>query len=69
MTDSTDSIGRAFPASLDRSVRMWSVYRTCAVIGLGGLFAGITGPLISTFVPPHVLCMAPGGATGESGPA
>lgn len=29
-----------------------SAYRTCALIGLGGLFAGITGPLISTFVPP-----------------
>ncbi|HJQ18729.1 MAG TPA: MFS transporter [Gemmatimonadaceae bacterium] len=31
-----------------------SAYRTCALIGLGGLFAGITGPLISTFVPPLV---------------
>jgi MFS family permease len=31
-----------------------SAYRTCAVIGLGGLFAGITGPLISTFLPPLV---------------
>ena len=29
-------------------------YGTCAVIGLGGLFAGVTGPLISTFVPPLV---------------
>ena len=41
-------------ASLDRSTRMSSVYWTCAVIGLGGLFSGITGPLISTFVPPLV---------------
>ncbi len=33
-------------------VRARSAYRISAVIGLGGLFAGITGPLISTFVPP-----------------
>lgn len=26
----------------------------CALIGLGGLFAGVTGPLVSTFVPPLV---------------
>lgn len=26
-------------------------WRTCAVLGLGGLFAGVTGPLLSTFVP------------------
>jgi MFS family permease len=35
-------------------------YAACAVIGLGGLFAGVTGPLISTFVPPLVR-----GALGE----
>jgi MFS family permease len=29
-------------------------YRACALIGLGGLFAGVTGPLLSTFVPPLV---------------
>jgi len=29
-------------------------YRTCALIGLGGLFAGVTGPLLSTFIPPLV---------------
>ena len=29
-------------------------YRTCLVIGLGGLFAGVTGPLLSTFIPPLV---------------
>lgn len=29
-------------------------YRACLLIGLGGLFAGVTGPLISTFVPPLV---------------
>jgi MFS family permease len=26
-------------------------YRTCVLIGLGGLFAGVTGPLLSTFLP------------------
>ncbi|HVQ16836.1 MAG TPA: MFS transporter [Vicinamibacterales bacterium] len=26
-------------------------YITCAVIGLGGLFAGVTGPLLSAFIP------------------
>ena len=26
-------------------------WRTCVVLGLGGLFAGVTGPLLSTFVP------------------
>ena len=25
-------------------------YRACMVIGLGGLFAGVTGPLLSTFI-------------------
>ncbi len=29
-------------------------YGICACIGLGGLFAGVTGPLLSTFVPPLV---------------
>jgi len=29
-------------------------YGTLGLIGLGGLFAGVTGPLISTFVPPLV---------------
>ena len=29
-------------------------YRTCALVGLGGLFAGVTGPLLSTFIPPLV---------------
>ena len=26
-------------------------YLTCAIIGLGGLFAGVTGPILSAFVP------------------
>lgn len=29
-------------------------YRACVLIGLGGLFAGVTGPLISNFIPPLV---------------
>ncbi|BCS30936.1 hypothetical protein TBR22_A01370 [Luteitalea sp. TBR-22] len=35
--------------SISRQVR--APWRTCAVLGLGGLFAGVTGPLLSTFVP------------------
>lgn len=31
-----------------------SRYRVCAIIGLGGLFAGVTGPLLSAFIPPLV---------------
>ena len=29
-------------------------YAVCLSVGLGGLFAGVTGPLLSTFVPPLV---------------
>ena len=29
-------------------------YGACALIGLGGLFAGVTGPLLSAFIPPLV---------------
>lgn len=29
-------------------------YARCALVGLGGLFAGVTGPLLSAFVPPLV---------------
>ena len=29
-------------------------YGQCLLIGLGGLFAGVTGPLLSTFIPPLV---------------
>jgi MFS family permease len=29
-------------------------YRALVLIGLGGLFAGVTGPLLSTFIPPLV---------------
>ena len=45
------------PAINEVSVARRSVaipYRACALIGLGGLFAGVTGPLLSTFIPPLV---------------
>ncbi|HXE80195.1 MAG TPA: MFS transporter [Vicinamibacterales bacterium] len=29
-------------------------YAACVLVGLGGLFAGVTGPLLSTFLPPLV---------------
>jgi MFS family permease len=29
-------------------------YTRCMLVGLGGLFAGVTGPLLSTFIPPLV---------------
>lgn len=31
-----------------------AAYAGCLIVGLGGLFAGVTGPLVSTFVPPLV---------------
>ena len=31
-----------------------SPYTQCLLLGLGGLFAGVTGPLLSTFIPPLV---------------
>jgi MFS family permease len=34
---------------------MWaSPFALCALVGLGGLFFGVTGPLLSTFIPPLV---------------
>ena len=41
--------GRAPPSVPPRRA---TGYRVCAIIGLGGLFAGVTGPLLSTFIPP-----------------
>jgi hypothetical protein len=29
-------------------------YAICLCVGLGGLFSGVTGPLLSTFIPPLV---------------
>ena len=34
--------------------RMRAPYGTCALVGLGGLFVGVTGPLVSNFLPPLV---------------
>jgi maltose/moltooligosaccharide transporter len=31
-----------------------TAYVACLIVGLGGLFSGVTGPLLSTFVPPLV---------------
>src|SRR5687768_11295730 len=39
-------------AAAKRSSR--APYGVCLCVGLGGLFAGVTGPLLSTFVPPLV---------------
>ena len=38
-------------AALPVSHRSRVPYAKCALVGLGGLFAGVTGPLLSTFVP------------------
>lgn len=39
----------AAPAATEGSIR-----RRCVLVGLGGLFVGVTGPLVSNFVPPLV---------------
>jgi maltose/moltooligosaccharide transporter len=48
----------AVPAIFDASARAARPLRTpyvaCLLVGLGGLFAGVTGPLVSAFVPPLV---------------
>ena len=41
-------------ADVSHVPRVRTPYGACALIGLGGLFAGVTGPLLSTFVPPLV---------------
>jgi maltose/moltooligosaccharide transporter len=43
---------RQEPTDTVRSTR--APYGTVALIGLGGLFTGVTGPLLSTFIPPLV---------------
>jgi maltose/moltooligosaccharide transporter len=40
------------PAGFARPAR--APYAACLLVGLGGLFAGVTGPLLSAFVPPLV---------------
>ena len=42
------------PQFVSRRRELSCAFRTCFVVGLGGLFVGITGPLISNFVPPLV---------------
>jgi MFS family permease len=45
-------VGEAVVDSTEGSIVAARVpYLTCAVIGLGGLFAGVTGPLLSAFIP------------------
>src|SRR5688572_33230050 len=39
-------------SDVNRSAR--TPYKALLLIGLGGLFAGVTGPLLSTFIPPLV---------------
>ena len=48
----SDRAESAAAAAAGRAAR--APYAACALIGLGGLFAGVTGPLLSTFVPPLV---------------
>ena len=53
MTDDLQVIDAA-PPIVAPSARVRVPYGTCLCIGLGGLFAGVTGPLLSTFIPPMV---------------
>jgi MFS family permease len=41
-------------ATTDLAYPTQTPYLGCLLVGLGGLFAGVTGPLLSTFVPPLV---------------
>lgn len=41
-------------AIVARATSSRSPYVASAIVGLGGLFAGVTGPLLSTFIPPLV---------------
>jgi MFS family permease len=40
--------------AVERAPEQRVPYAACALVGLGGLFAGVTGPLVSTFLPPLV---------------
>lgn len=44
----------AAPRGTDLHAPVRVPYGACALIGLGGLFAGVTGPLLSAFLPPLV---------------
>jgi len=48
-TDRTATAVAAAPSAITRAP-----LALCAMLGLGGLFSGVTGPLLSTFVPPVV---------------
>jgi MFS family permease len=50
--DQTETVGAPALDAARPSSR--ASYARCALIGLGGLFAGVTGPLLSNFVPPIV---------------
>jgi maltose/moltooligosaccharide transporter len=55
VTTDTPTAPSASSASAAASVTSARVpYGVCLCIGLGGLFAGVTGPLLSTFIPPMV---------------
>jgi MFS family permease len=43
-----------FHAPLEPARPARTPYVSCLIVGLGGLFAGVTGPLLSTFIPPLV---------------
>jgi maltose/moltooligosaccharide transporter len=53
VTDDLQVIDAA-PSAVAPSTRARVPYGICLCIGLGGLFAGVTGPLLSTFIPPMV---------------
>jgi len=38
-------------AAVPEAIASRRVYLLCALVGLGGLFAGVTGPLLSTYIP------------------
>ena len=52
MTETIQVTESAPVAPVERADRV--PYAVCLCIGLGGLFAGVTGPLLSTFIPPLV---------------
>src|SRR5436189_1125959 len=49
-----DDIQATAGARAAPSARARVPYAVCLCVGLGGLFAGVTGPLLSTFIPPMV---------------
>jgi maltose/moltooligosaccharide transporter len=54
VTDDIQVIDAAPPPAVAPSARVRVPYGMCLCIGLGGLFSGVTGPLLSTFIPPMV---------------